>query len=68
MQIKDATLIALITKLGEVKTLALLEKKIEDDQYRREYHRKYNVKKAEIVKLVKANHPEIFEAAKAAVN
>jgi hypothetical protein len=68
MQLTNGKLIALVTKLGEEKTLSMLSKKIEDDEYRREYHRKYNVKKAEIVKLVKANHPEIFEAAKAAVN
>lgn len=67
MTLTNAKLIALVQAHGEVKTLALLEKKMEDDEYRREYHRKYNVKKNEAMKLIKAQHPEIFQAAKAAV-
>jgi hypothetical protein len=68
MTLTNQKLITLVTSLGEEKTHALLVKKIEDDEYRREYHRKYNVKKSAIEKVMREKHPELYEAAKAAVN
>lgn len=61
MTLNNAKLINLISTLGEVKTLDLLTKKIEDDDARREYHRKYNAKKNEVLKQVKLAHPELFK-------
>jgi cell fate (sporulation/competence/biofilm development) regulator YlbF (YheA/YmcA/DUF963 family) len=61
MTIQNETLAKMINTLGEVKTLDLLRKKIEDDEARREYHKKYNAKKNELFRRVKMEHPELFK-------
>lgn len=60
MTLTNKELIALIQALGEVKALDLLTKKIEDDDARREYHRKYNAAKNETLREIKKSHPELF--------
>lgn len=61
MTLKNAKLITVVTELGEDKILELLGKKLDDDLARREYHRKYNARKNEILRSVKATHPELFK-------
>jgi hypothetical protein len=61
MTIQNEKLMKLIAQLGEVKVLDLLTKKIEDDEARKEYHRKYNARKNEILRTVKQQHPELFK-------
>jgi hypothetical protein len=63
MTITNQKLISIIAKYSEAKVLDLLEKKIADDDARKEYHRKYNAKKNEIMKQVKIAHPELFRVA-----
>lgn len=61
MTLNNTKLIQMISTLGEVKVLDLLTKKIEDDDARREYHKKYNAKKNEVLRQVKLAHPELFK-------
>jgi cell fate (sporulation/competence/biofilm development) regulator YlbF (YheA/YmcA/DUF963 family) len=61
MTINNNELVKMISALGETKVLDLLKKKIEDDEARKEYHRKYNAKKNEILRTVKQQHPELFK-------
>jgi cell fate (sporulation/competence/biofilm development) regulator YlbF (YheA/YmcA/DUF963 family) len=61
MTIQNEKLMKLIAQLGETRTYELLTKKIEDDEARKEYHRKYNAKKNEILRTVKQQHPELFK-------
>lgn len=67
MTLTNTKLINLVTRLGEEKTLDLLVKKMDDDQARRDYHKKYNAVKNATIKLLKEQHPEMFEDAKKAV-
>jgi hypothetical protein len=60
MTLTNTKLIAMITKMGEARAADLLTKKLEDDDARREYHKKYNAKKNAILREVKAAHPELF--------
>lgn len=68
MTLTNEKLIQMIQTMGEVKVHSLLVKKIEDDEYRKEYHRKYNTRKTQIDKIVREQHPEIYLAAKSMVN
>lgn len=61
MTINNNELAKMIQAMGEVKVLELLKKKIEDDEARREYHKKYNAKKNAVLRMVKQNHPELFK-------
>lgn len=61
MTLNNERLIKLVSTLGEVKVLDLLTKKIEDDDARREYHKKYNAKKNALLKTIRTEHPELFK-------
>ena len=61
MTLSNTKLIQMIQTLGEEKVTRLLSKKIEDDDYRKEYHAKYNAKRNEIMKTVRGTHPELFK-------
>ncbi len=68
MTLTNKTLITLIQSINdETKVATLLQAKLDDDQARRDYHKKYNAKKNATLKIVREQHPEIFAAAKAAV-
>ena len=61
MTLTNERLIKIIATLGQDRAAELLMKKMEDDEARKEYHKKYNAKKNAVLKMVKEQHPELFK-------
>jgi hypothetical protein len=61
MTLTNEKLIKIITTLGQERAAELLMKKMEDDEARKEYHKKYNARKNEVLRQVKLAHPELFK-------